>query len=100
MPTKAFSHFTGADVEFGTFTFDMASVAAAAQGAQTVTVTGAKVGDLIFVNTEAAVATGVLAGAKVTATDTVTLYLNALRDTTTAFDAGSLTYSYLLVHMS
>jgi hypothetical protein len=100
MPTKAFSHFTGGDVEFGTFTLDPASIAAASQGISTVTVTGAKVGDLVFVNAEALENRIAVVGAKVTATDTVSVYINNMFDSTTAVDGVSKTYSYMLVHMS
>lgn len=90
----------GAWIEFGTFSLDPASIAAAAQGTETATITGAKVGDLIFINVEAIETKISAVGAKVTATDTVTIYLNNTYDATTAVDGGAKTYSYMLVHMS
>jgi hypothetical protein len=100
MAVKAVCHFHGSNLEVGTFTLDPASIAAAAQGVSTVTVTGAKVGDLVFVNAEALDNRIVCAGAKVTATDTVSLYINNMFDATTAVDGASKTWSYLLFHLS
>lgn len=90
----------GGWVEFGTFTLDAASIAAAAQGIETVTITGAKTGDLVFVNQEAGVTMLAVSGAKVTAADTVSIYLNNMYDATTAVDQTSKTFSYLLIHLS
>lgn len=90
----------GAWIEFGTFTLDAASIAATAQGAEAVTITGAKTGDLIFVNEEAGVAMLACVGAKVTNADTVTVYLNNMYDATTAVDQTSKTFNYMLVHLS
>lgn len=90
----------GAWIEFGTFTLDPASIAAAAQGVETVTITGAKTGDQVFVNCQAAPAMAIIAGAKVTATDTVSVYLNNAYDATTAVDITSKTFDYILIHLS
>lgn len=90
----------GAWVEFGTFTLDAASIAAAAQGIETVTITGAKVGDLIFLNEEAPVTKLQNSGGKVTATDTVSVYLNNTYDATTAVDQTSKTFNYILIHLT
>ncbi len=101
MALKAVNYsLKGAWVEYGTFTLDPASIAAAAQGISTVTVTGAKTGDLIFVSAEALDNKLIPAGAKVTGTDTVSVYLNNSYDATTAVDGASKTWSYMLVHMS
>ena len=100
MPLKAQSHVSGSWVEYGTFTLDPASIAAASQGISTVTVTGAKTGDLVFVNAEALDNRIAVVGAKVTATDTVSVYINNMYDATTAIDGTSKTYSYILVHLS
>jgi len=97
MAVIARNNLSGADMELGTFTLDAASVAAAAQGIETVTITGARVGDLIFVNEEAGVNRLVLAGAKVTADDTVSLYFNNMYDATTAVDQAVKTFNYILV---
>lgn len=87
-------------IEFGTFTLNPASIAAASQGIETVTITGAKTGDLVFVNPEALENRLIPAGAKVTAADTVSVYLNNAYDATTAVDGGSKTWSYVLIHLS
>jgi hypothetical protein len=97
MAVIARKNLLGADMEMGTFTLDGASVAAAAQGVETVTITGARVGDLIFVNEEVPVNRLVLAGAKVTANDTVSLYFNNMYDATTAVDPAVKTFNYVLV---
>lgn len=90
----------GGWIEFGTFTLDPASIAAAAQGIETVTITGAKTGDMVFVNCQAAPAMAIVAGAKVTAADTISVYLNNAYDATTAVDITSKTFDYILVHLS
>lgn len=100
MAVKARKNMLGADMEVGTFTLDAASVAAAAQGVETVTITGARAGDLIFVNEEAPVNRLVLAGAKVTADDTVSLYFDNLYDATTAVDQTVKTFNYVLIRFS
>lgn len=87
-------------IEFGTFTLDPASIAAASQGIETVTITGAKTGDLVFVNPEALENRLIPAGAKVTAADTISVYLNNAYDATTAVNGGSKTWSYVLIHLS
>lgn len=90
----------GGVVEFGTFTLDPASIAAAAKGTETVTIEGVKVGDIVFVNAQDLENRLVVTGAKVTAEDTVSVYLNNLYDATTAVNGGSLTYDVLIVHLS
>lgn len=90
----------GASIEVGTFTLNPASIAAAAKGSEAVTITGAKVGDQVFVQAEDMEAMVVVTGAKVTATDTVTVYINNMYDATTAVDSGSKTYNFLLVHLT
>jgi len=90
----------GAWIEFGTFTLDPASIAAAAQGVETVTITGAKTGDQVFVNAQALPLMAIMAGAKVTATDTISLYLNNAYDSVTAVDIASKTFDYMLIHLS
>lgn len=99
MAVKATKHFEGADFEVGTFTLDPANIAGAdAVGADTVTIAGAKVGHLIFVNTEDPTAAAVASGAKVTAANTVTVYTQNTKGTAT--DPASKTYSYILVKVA
>jgi len=95
---KAFAHLRGANLEFGTLTLNPASLGDNAQGEYTVTVTGAKAGDLIFVNAEDLDVGLAVVGAKVTATDTITIYIN--NESGGAVDGANLTYSYMLVHLS
>lgn len=90
----------GGWVEYGTFVLDAASIAAAAQGIETAAITGAKVGDGIFINCRAMEAKAAIVGAKVTAADEVSIYINNMYDATTAVDLGSLTFDYQLVHYS
>ena len=92
------SSFQGAVIEIGTFTLDPASIADNSQGIETVTVAGAKVGDLVFINGEALPLGAIIAGAKVTATNTVSVYIN--NETGGALDIGSKTWDYLLVKLS
>ncbi len=88
----------GAWVEFGTFTLDAASIAAAAQGAETVAITGLAAGDNVFINAQAAPAMAIIAGCKVTDTDELTVYINNAYDATTAVDMASLTFDVMIVH--
>lgn len=88
----------GGWVEFGTFVLDAASIAAGGQGIETAAITGAKVGDGIFLNARAMEDDSAVVGAKVTDTDEVSIYINNMIDATTAVDLGSLTFDYMLVH--
>ena len=90
----------GAWLEFGTFTLDAASIAAAAQGAEAVTITGLAVGDQAFINCQAPAVMEVVAGCKVTATDTLTVYLNNAYDATTAVNPALMTFDVMIVHKS
>lgn len=90
----------GGWVEFGSVSINPASIAANAQGIETFTLTGAKVGDQVFVNAEALPASCAIVGAKVTAADTISIYLNNTIDATTAVDIGATTFNVLLLHLS
>lgn len=100
MAVKAKLHdaVQGAWLEFGTFVLDPASIADNAQGEETVTITGAKAGDQVFVSCEDLDVGLIPAGAKVTDTDEVTVYIN--NESGGAVDGVSLTWNYLLVHLS
>lgn len=98
---KAEQHnIQGGWLEFGTFTLDPASIAANAQGIETVTITGLKTGDQTFINPQATATSMVVVGSKVTATDTLSVYINNTIDATTAVDGASKTYDILIVHLS
>jgi len=90
----------GGWIEFGTFVLDAASIAAAAQGIETATITGAKVGDAVFLNARAMEANAAVVGGKITSTDTLSIYINNMYDATTAKDLGSLTFDWMIVHYS
>lgn len=98
---KAEQHnIQGGWLEFGTFTLNPASIAAASQGVETVTITGIATGDQAFVNAQALENRLAVAGCKVTAADTLSVYLNNMYDATTAVDGASLTYDVMIVHLS
>jgi hypothetical protein len=97
MTQKANAYINGAAVEVGTISLNPGSIAAASQGTVTGTITGAKQGDQIFMTAEGLDNKLAFAGAKITADDTVTVYLNNVIDSTTAVDGASLTWDYLLV---
>ena len=98
---KLQNHESGGRVEMGTFTLAANAGGALAtdlQATDAVTITGAKVGDLIFVSEEAPDVKTVVAGAKVTAADTVTVYTQ--NAAATSVTPTSKTYNYILVHLS
>lgn len=76
-----------------TASFDPASVAAATTAEQTLTLPGVKVGDVVFVNKPSATAGLGIAGARVTAADTVGItFINA---TASPINAAAETYTFL-----
>lgn len=91
---------SGAWIEFGQFTKDPASIAAAAQGIETETITGANTGDMVFVNMQAGPLMSIMCGAKITAADTISIYLNNAYDSSTAVDIGSKVFDVVLIHLS
>lgn len=90
----------GGWIEYGTFSLNAASVAAAAQGIEVATITGAKVGDGVFLNCRAMEAKAAVVGGKITATDTLSIYINNMYDASTAVDLGALVFDYMIVHVS
>ena len=85
-------------IKYDSAAIDFASVAAGETGSGTITVTGAAAGDIVVVNPPA-LTTGLgFAGAKVTAANTVTVYVvNASAD---AIDEGSATFTYLWIDLT
>jgi hypothetical protein len=81
----------------GTVTCDLASIGSAAIGEKTLTISGAAVGDLVFMNPPAAGLTAGLAicGAVVSAADTVKVRVANLSGG--SVDEGSGTWSYCLI---
>lgn len=98
--TAELSNVKGAWIEIGTITLDPASIAANAQGIETVTIAGLAVGDQVFINPQAMATSMVCVGCKVTATDTLSVYLNNTIDSVTAVDGTVKTYDVLIVHNS
>jgi hypothetical protein len=96
MPVVATDNMRGADVEFGTFSVDPASIAAFAQGTVAVTVTGARTGDIVFVSPQTLTAKLLAVGATVTASDQVTVRLQNV-DGGAAVDGASTTWNYVLI---
>jgi len=81
---------------------DPASVAAAAVGAQTISVPGVKVGDLVLSCLPNSQPENqlVVVGAKVTATDVVTVYFGNEIDATTAINEDSIDLALSILHLS
>lgn len=90
----------GGWIEFGTIAIDPASVAAAAQGIETTAVEGVATGDMVFANAQALPLMAAVVGAKVTAADVVSLYVNNMYDATTAVNVGAIVVDILIVHLS
>lgn len=88
----------GGWIELGTITVDPASIAAAAQGIETTAVTGVLAGDQVFVSGRDLPLMAACVGAKVTATDVISLYFNNMYDATTASDIGSKVFDIMIFH--
>jgi hypothetical protein len=80
-------------IEYGTVAIDPASINATSRGGTTFTLTGAATTDIIIVNPPADLNDDLIfAGAAVTATDTVTIYL--YNPTASGINESSRTFSY------
>lgn len=91
----------GGWADFWQVAIDPTSIAAGARGSFTVDVPGVKSGDLVFASAEGPLAAELsLAGAKVTATDVVTIYLNNNIDATTAIDDASTKFNLQVIHLT
>ena len=86
-------HVRGGRLEWWRFTLDPASIAAAAQGIETVAIPGARAGDPCFVSPEAVEANVVPVGAAVTADDVVSVYIDNNITVTTAVDGAAKTWN-------
>jgi len=82
----------------GTVSVDLPSVSANTTGSKAVTVTGAATGDVVVVNPPALTAGLAFAGAAVTDTDEVTVYV--VNTTGSAIDESASNFTYLLVELS
>lgn len=76
-------------------TFDPASVSANTSAEQDVTVTGVKLGDMVFVNLQTASAGLSTGGARVKAADTISITF--VNSTASPINASSATYRLLIV---
>ena len=86
-------------LQAGTVTVDPPSIGATSKGTVNVTISGARVGDLVFLTPPDAIEAGLLfLGASVSATNTVTIALyNA---TSAAIDGAARTWRYLLLRVA
>jgi hypothetical protein len=86
-------------IQAGTVSLDPGSIAAATRGSVTFTLTGARAGDRVYVTMPAALEDDLLPlGARVTADDTVTVYL--YNPTAGAIDGAALTWDYLWLDLT
>lgn len=86
-------------IQMGTATVDPASIATVSQGAPTFTLTGAKTGDIVLVVPPSTFdPRSALAGARVTADNTVTIYIN--NPSAGASDSASGSWQYVWFKMS
>jgi hypothetical protein len=97
--TRTYDSEKGGWVEKGSFDITPSPIVAQSQGIEVASITGANVGDLIFVNAEALAAQAMLQGAKVTAAGTVNLYFSNAY-TSTTLTLGKTHVDYILVHLS
>lgn len=86
---KAENYIAGGLRQIWTCSIDPASIAAAAQGIETVAIPGARAGDIVNAWPEALEANLNPAGAKVTASDVVSVYIQNNITVTTAVDGGA-----------
>ena len=91
-------NFAGGNIEIGSLSLNPASIADNAQGITTGTIEGAEVGDIVFVNPEAMALGVAFVGAKITAEDTVSVYIN--NESGGAIDLAAMTFDYLLFKRS
>lgn len=93
---EIFNSVQGARVEIGTITSsNPASIAAAAEGTATLTITGVDSTDLVFLNPRALAAGLIMKKATVTGADTVTVTL--FNGTGLAVDDVATDYDYVLI---
>lgn len=89
-------HGNGMRIEWWIFTIDPGSIAAGAQEIDTVAVPGARAGDPCWLNTRSPVVNLNNQGAKVTANDVVSIYLENNITVTTALDATAVICDLLI----
>lgn len=94
------NNIRGGREEWWRFSLDPASIAAGAQGIETVAIPGAKAGDPVFAQPEAIETQLIVQGAKVTADDEVSVYLSNAIDATTAINGGAKTWNLHILKRS
>ncbi len=87
----------GGRIEWWRFSLDPASIAAGAQGIETLTIPGARSGDPVMASPEAIETQLLPQGAKVTADDEVSVYLNNGINATTAINGGAKTWNLVII---
>lgn len=97
---KASMAMLGGIFEVWQCSIDPASIAAAAQGIETIAIPGARAGDPVFANPEAMETKINPAGAKVTANDVVSVYINNTYDATTAVDGAAKVWNVMILKLS
>ena len=97
---KAFEEGKGGRFEVWQCSIDPASIAAAAQGIETITITGARAGDPVWAQPEAIETMLIVQGAKVTGDDEVSVYLSNAINASTAIDGGAKVWNILICKLS
>jgi len=96
--TNQYEGVRGGWLEVGEIDIDPSSIAAGAESAVTVSLSGAKVGDLVFVNPVSLDADLFPKGARISAADTLEVVIG--NEGAAAVDGASRVWHYLLVHLS
>lgn len=96
--TTHFDGMQGGSIEIGTIDIDPASIAAAGEGETTVTLAGAKVGDIVFVNPVSLDTDLFPKGARISAANTLAVTIG--NEGAGAVDGASREWHYILVHLS
>jgi len=86
----------GGVLEFWQCSIDPASIAAAAQGIETIAIPGARAGDLAWAQPEAIETMLIVQGAKVTGNDEVSVYLSNAINASTAIDGAAKVWNIIV----
>ena len=87
----------GGMLQFYTASINPGSIAAGAEEIETFAVTGVRAGDPVFVSAEDPDVNTLVTGAKVTANDVVSVWVNNNITVTTALDAGAFTINLMIL---
>lgn len=94
------ANVAGGKLEIWQGTVDPGSIAAAAQEIETAAITGARAGDICWASLEAPVAGLNTQGAKITATDVMSVYLENNYGVTTAVDSAAVVVNMFVLKRS